>query len=170
MLLQSRKGDVINQSDGIRWNCWNNFCAFDSIARCLGYWWITRPKLRVSQISGSSHRNKHDLPNARSDTEPLPLSGWTKRVPTGYSRRDVFCMRILHVVHPATRIAQIRPFVIPTSVRESHLLPYRYKFMCKPIDYQFSLPCILYDLNQSNVIFLSHAYADLEILIGKNLF
>lgn len=76
--------------------------------------------------------------------------------PTGYSRRDVFCMRILHVVHPATRIAQIRPFAIPTSVRGSHLLSYRYRFMCKPIDHQFTLRYTLCDLKQSNFFRLSY--------------
>lgn len=95
--------------------------------------------------------------------------GLRENRPTSYFRRDVFCMRILHVVHPATRIAQIRPFAIPTSVRESHLLPYRYGFMCKPIDYYVILRCILYDFKQSNVIFLSHMRmrAGLEILIDK---
>lgn len=99
--------------------------------------------------------------------------------PTGYSRRDVFCMRILHVVHPATRIAQIRPFVIPTSVRESHLLPYRYRFMCKlrfdRVNRLSIHPSIhfLIQKNLSSCDFLTARvlHADLEIsrLIG-NLF
>lgn len=78
-------------------DCWNNFCVRLK-PDVIRYWWkLTKLKLRVSQTFGPLCRNKHDLTNARNDTEPLPLSGWTKSTPTD---RLLSPRRLLHANTP----------------------------------------------------------------------
>lgn len=134
-----------------------------------------KPKLRMSRTSGCFRRNKHDLPNARNDTEPLPLSGWTKSTDrlvtlatsfaceysTWFIRRHALRRSDLSWSPPLYENRTFYHTVTDSCVN------HRASRLC-----QFILHDTLCDLKQSDSMWFSYRtrmHADLEILIDKKL-